>query len=371
MRPVPIHTVKSGIILGQNIFSENGDVLLKKGVILTDNLLQRILENNIFTIYVDDGFIDETIEDIVKPEVRQKALQSIKETFRHIESFSRDAESDTLGLKQRLSAKSMEKYMGKLRNVAESIVEDIGNSHQLMVNLVDIKNLNNHLYEHALQVAILATVVGVEMKLDKHQLYNLFLGAIVHDIGKLFIPKSLITKKPPYTKEELEYLKRHTTLGYDYLKEHFHFEAPARIVSLQHHECHDGTGYPKGTSGDNLHLFSKIVAVCNIYDNLVSDTPASPAITPHEALEFLMGNAGRCFDFKVIEVFTRKVNPYPPGTLVTLSSGAVACVIRETFNFPLRPTVQLIDLVQKKLDRQVIDLMEIKDLTIVGILHQF
>lgn len=369
MRPVTINSVKEGAILGQNIYSENGDILLKKGVILTDHLLLRIVENNIFTIYVDDGFIDVTIEDIVKPEVRQKALKSIKETFRHIESFGREAENDALGLKQRLKAKGMEKYMSKLKNITESIVEDIANSHQLMVNLVDIKNLNNHLYEHALQVAILATLVGIELKLDKHSLYNLFLGAVLHDIGKLFIPKDLLEKKPPYTQSELATLKSHTSRGYDYMKDHFHFEAPARIVSLQHHECCNGTGYPFGKNGDNLHLFSRIVAVCNTYDNLVSDSPSATAVTAHEALEFLMGNAGTCFDFKIVEVFTRKVNPYPPGTLVQLSTGDMACVIKETFNYPLRPVVQGIDLDKKQLNRQILDLMQVKDVTIVGILQ--
>lgn len=369
MRIVPVNSVTSGIALGKNIHSENGDILLKKGVILTDHLLERIIENNIFTIYVDDGFTDQTIEDIIRPEVRLKALKSIKETFKQIEGLTHTAQDEKGTLKQKLEAKHMEKYIGKLKGICEYIVEDISQSQQMMINLVDIKNLNSHQYEHALQVALLATVIGVEMRLDKHQLYNLFLGAVLHDIGKLFIPKDLLSRPSTLSQEENAMFKRHTLLGYDYLKENYHFEAPARIIALQHHECYDGTGYPRGTSKENLHLFSRIVAVCNTYDNLVSDTPDSPAINAHEALEFLMGNAGRCFDFKVIEVFTRKVNPYPVGTLVELSDGKAACVIKDTFNYPLRPTVQHIDFKQKKLLPEVVDLMAIKTITITGIIQ--
>ncbi len=369
MRIVPVNSVKSGVLLGQNIYSENGDILLKKGAYLTEHILQRIVENNIFTIYIDDGLIDQTIEDVIRPEVRIKAMRSIKETFKHIESFQKEMISDQTGLKQRLNAKQMEKYMGKLKGVCEFVVDDITKNQQLMINLVDIKNLNNHMYEHALQVAILSAVIGIEMRLDKHQLYNLFLGAMLHDIGKLFLPKALATQNAPLTIEESKALMGHVTMGYNYLKDNFQFEAPVRIIALQHHECFDGTGFPKGTSHDNLHVFSRIVSVCNAYDNMVSDVPGSPAITAHEALEFLMGNAGRCFDFKVIEVFTRKVNPYPVGTLVLLSNGLSACVVKDTANFPLRPVVQLLDMSQKKLDPQILDLMVVKDLTITSIIQ--
>ncbi len=368
MRIVPINSVSSGVQLGQNIHSVNGDILLKRGVVLTDQLLTRIRNNDIYTIYIDEGYTDEMIEDIIRPEVRQKAIQAIKETFKQVDSFSRDNLDDSPDLKKRLQAKGMEKYMLKLKNICDCIVDDISHTQHLMVNLVDIKNLSNHQYEHALSVAILSTVIGIEMKIDRHQLYNLFLGAILHDIGKLFISKELLTQKTPFTLEQLNQIRQHTQLGYHYLKENYHFEAPTRIVALQHHECWNGTGYPKGTSGENLHLFSRIVAVCNTYDNLVSDKPLSPAVSAHEAIEFIMGNAGQCFDFKIVEVFTRKINPYPVGTVVHLSNGLYAVVMKETPNFPLRPLVQVVDPILKKLLTAQYDLMIIKDLTILGVL---
>lgn len=368
MRIVPINSVSSGVQLGQNIHSVNGDILLKRGVVLTEQLLTRIRDNDIHTVYIDEGYTDEIIEDIIRPEVRQKAIQAIKETFKQVDSFNRDSLSESPDLKKRLQGKGMEKYMLKLKNICDGIVDDISHTQHLMVNLVDIKNLSNHQYEHALSVAILSTVIGIEMKIDRHQLYNLFLGAILHDIGKLFIPKELFTQKEPYTLEQLKQISKHTQLGYDYLKENYHFEASSRIVALQHHECCDGSGYPKGTSGDNIHLFSRIVAVCNVYDNMVSDKPMSPAISAHEAIEFLMGNAGQCFDFRIIEVFTRKINPYPVGTVVQLSNGQCAVVMKDTPSFPLRPVVQVVDPIMKKLLPVHYDLMSITDMTITGIL---
>jgi HD-GYP domain-containing protein (c-di-GMP phosphodiesterase class II) len=368
MRIVPVNSVSSGIVLGQNIYSDNGDILLKKGVVLTDNLLTRILENNIFTIYINDGYTDQEIEDVIRPEVREKALKAIRNTFKHIADFSQQEPGEMrLDLKRQLQQKSMSKYMKRLQAICEYIVDDISQSQQLMINLVDIKNLNAHLYQHSLSVAILSVVIGIELKLDKHSLYNLFLGAVLHDIGKLFIPKDIVNPNIPLQPTQHNALVKHPMLGYEYLKENYHFEAPMRVIALQHHEHFDGSGYPRGTSHDNLHLFSRIVAVCNAYDNLVSDTLFSPAVSPHEAIEYLMGNAGSLFDFQVIDVFCHKVNPYPVGTIVMLSTMVYAVVIKCTPNYPLRPIVQLVDFTTKKLVGTPIDLMVIKDITIIDV----
>jgi HD-GYP domain-containing protein (c-di-GMP phosphodiesterase class II) len=369
MRIIPINSVKKGTVLANNIFSENGDILLKKGVILTEHLIERVIENGIITVYIDDGYTDHEVLDVIQPEIRIKAMKAIKETFKQIENYNQQLENQVDGFNKKIQMKSMEKYVGKLKSITQFIVDDISNSHQLMINLVDIKNLNNYLYEHALSVAILSTVVGIELRLTKHQLYNLFLGAMVHDIGKLFIDKSLISQKEPYSLQQQEAYDQHTKIGYEYLKENYNFEAPARIISLQHHECFDGTGYPKGMEGDSIHLFSRIVAVCNTYDEMVSDTPQAVGIPVNEAIEFLMGNAGACFDFKVVEVFTRKVNPYPIGTLVELSNNEVYLVTANHANFPMRPTVQKVNTRTKSLLNEIIDLMEVKDLVIQKIVY--
>lgn len=364
MRIVPINSVTSGSVLANNIFSENGDILLKKGVILTKNLIDRIVDNGVYTVYIDDGYTDHEIVDIIQPEVRLKAMKAIKETFTQIENYNKQLESQVDSFSKKIQMKSMGKYVSKLKGIAEFIVDDISNSRQLMINLVDIKNLNNYLYEHSLSVAILSTVVGLEMRLNKHQLYNLFLGAMVHDIGKLFINKNLISQSDPYNVEEQKAVDKHTEMGYEYLKENYNFEAPARLISLQHHECFDGTGYPKGMQGDSIHIFSRIVAVCNTYDMMVSDTPQQAAIPVNEALEYIMGNAGSCFDFNVVEIFSRKVNPYPIGTLVELSNGEIHLVIGDNPNFPLRPIVQKVNTELRTLENKAIDLMKVTDIVI-------
>jgi len=367
MRIVPINSVLDGAILANNIFSENGDILLKKGVVLTRHLIDRIVDNGVYTVYVNDGYSDTEIHDIIEPEVRQKATQAIKKSFKQISHFNVQMNGQVDSFKKKLEMKSMDKYLGRLKSISEYIVDDIANSRQLMINLVDIKNVNNYLYEHSLSVAILATVIGIELKLNKHQLYNLFLGSVLHDVGKLFISKDILNQTDPYSIDQQNEFDSHTRKGYDYLKENYNFEIPARLISLQHHECVDGTGFPLGMEGDSIHIFSRIVAVCNTYDNMISDTPQQAAIPVNEALEFIMGNAGACFDFKIVDIFTRKINPYPVGTLVELSNGQFGVVIQDHANYPLRPIVQRIQLESKKVLDEYFDLMIIKDIVIKNI----
>lgn len=369
MRIVPINSVKEGAALADNLYSENGDILLKKGVVLSDKLIERIRANGISSLYVHDGFINEEIHDIIKPEVKQKAIKAIRETFKQIEDFNTQMLSQTSSFKKRIHIKSMDNYLLKIKGISEYIVDDISLSHQLMVNLVDIKNLNNYLYQHALNVALLSTVVGIEMRLNKHQLYNLFIGAVLHDIGKLFIDPQIMEHQANLSEDDKLVLQEHTQLGYRYLCDNYHFEAPTKLIALEHHEHVDGTGYPKGLDEHVIHKFAKIVAVCNCYDDLTSDTPEHTAIPAHEALEYIMANGGTKFDFDVVEIFTRKVNPYPVGTIVKLSDNNDYIVIKATPNFPTRPTVKQVDLIAKKsLDKQI-NLLERNDLVVSSVIQ--
>lgn len=367
MRIVPTNCVSGEAYLAKHIYNETGNILLKKGTKLTETLLKRIEENSIYTIYIDDGYSTAEIQDLVRPELKVKAIQTLKETFTFIEkSFAQDKKTD-LGLRKQLTLKSMEKYISGLKAVSEMIIEEISSNHQLMINLVDIKNLNNYTYEHSLNVAVLSLIVAIEMKLSSKELSQLFLGALLHDVGKTLLPKDLVNKPEPYTEDEEALMRAHVMLGYDYLKENFSFTNACKMSVLQHHERHDGTGYPRSLPGSVIHKFAKIIAIADSYDNMTSDTPQKRALPPNEALEYIMGASDSHFDYDIATVFTRKIIPYPEGTLVHLSNGEYGVVTGVNINYPMRPIVKILEKDVPMSQLKVVDLMTDMNLTILNI----
>lgn len=368
MRIIPINCVTQETTLAKTIFNDKGNILLRQGTILTKSLLQKIKQSGVNTIYIDDGYSDIEIEDVIKPELRQAAVKSIKDTFKAIEhDLNKRMEGDQ-HLQKRLKAKVMSKYVESLKGISDAIIDDILKSRGLLVNIIDIKHVGDYAYEHALNVAILSLITGIEMRLKRHDLLTLFIGAILHDVGKVFIDKEVLEAGEDRTEIQQLLYQTHVDQGYNYLKENKGFSATSKIIIIQHHEHYDGTGYPHGTHGEAIHRNARIVSICNTYDKLTSDAPNSPAVPANEAIEYIMGNAGREFDFDIANVFVRKINPYPIGTLVELSDTRKAVVKDTNLDFPLRPIVQVLELVYgivKK--KEFIDLMVVSDITIVKI----
>jgi putative nucleotidyltransferase with HDIG domain len=295
---------------------------------------------------------------------------AIKDTFQSIEKANNSLFQENIDFQKKIIAKSMEKYVINLRDISKRIVEEILSNRSLMINLVDIKNIDNYTYEHSLNVAILSLVLSIELKLPRSELYKVFIGALLHDIGKAFLPASITKKRTPLTEEEEEIMKEHTKLGYEYLKESYGVDPKSRLVCLQHHELSNGSGYPSGYNSSQIHKFSKIVAIANIYDEMTSDSPNARAVPPNEAIEFLYASAGTLFDFDLVEMFSRKINPYPEGTLVDLSNGKIGIVKSVNLNFPLRPVVKIFE--HKKSIRNLteVDLMKETNITILKIRYE-
>lgn len=371
MRIVPLNCVPPEATLAKTIYNANGNILLRRGTTLTPSLLDKIKASDINTVYVDDGYCDEEIHDIIQPEVRAKAVKTIKETFRAMEEDIKKTLDISRDFNRRLQKRAMSKYMEKLKGITEAILEDIMNSHHLMVNIIDIKHLGEYMYEHALNVAILSLVIGMELRMSKHELFTLFTGAVLHDIGKVFMDPDVLDMGDSMTEAGAEVYKTHPEEGYNYLKENKGFAATAKIIIIQHHEHVDGTGFPHGTHDGAIHRNARIVAICNTYDKMTSDAKNSPAVPANEAIEYIMGNAGTKFDFDLVNIFVKKVNPYPVGTLVDLSNNKTAVVIDTNVDLPLRPVVQVLEVVNKEvIKRECYDLLDKTDITIKRIRYK-
>lgn len=371
MRLIPIECVKPTCFLARTLYDDDGKILLREGATLTEKILKKIKDMQIYSLYIIDEYSDKEISDVISPELRQKSVQLVKDIFENSEHIKlANVEFSSLDSKETFDMlKKKEDYLDSLRDLSEDICQNILNNKDISVGLVDIKTMDNYTYQHSVNVATLAVVLGIGIALPKSKLVELCIGALLHDIGKVFVGKEIIQKPAGLTDEEFEIIKTHPRLGYEYIKKIPNIKTSCKMVVLQHHERVDGTGYPNALFDEDIHLLAKIVSIADVYDALTSDRPYKRAMCPSDAFEFILSKAGSMFDFGLTKIFSRIMVPYPEDTLIRLSTNSVAIVTKTHPIYPLRPMVKILKDTNPNLIGKHIDLADVLSIVITEIVY--
>lgn len=323
MRKINISNCEPGMILGRAIF--NGSLnLLQEGVVLTQTYINRLEELGISEIYIEDEFSENiAVTDVVKEETRRQTIEFIKESMENFSSMEFINSAEAIALVNR-------------------IMDEILNSDDVLVNLMDIKTCDAYTYAHCVNVCILSIITGMKLSLNDSQLRELGIGALLHDIGKVMIPNEILLKKAALTEDEYSVIKLHSLYGYNILKRVPQISDAAARVALDHHERYDGKGYPNGLKKDQIHIYSRIVAITDIFDALTSDRIYRKKIGTNHAIEYLTVMAAPSLDLQVLNSFVELIPPYPVGTGVVLNNGEKGVVIKVNKSFPTRPIVRVV-----------------------------
>lgn len=315
MRYVHIDNVEPGEYLGRTIFSGNGAVLLSDGVQLTVYMINTLNRIGVTMIYIKDPlFEDIEIIDIVSEETKRAVMQRMGQTFDSIRS-GKDFNTRNINVS------------------IDSLLDEIMKNKDVLVQLSDIRTKDNEMYVHALNVSMMSALIGIQMEMPMNQLRELVIGAMLHDIGKV----ELITDD---ASEDLK--KHHTWRGFELLKNKRELSLLIAHVAFQHHEKMNGSGLPREMQGDQIHLYARIVAVANTYDNLLFDLSLGRRMMPHEACEHMMVLAGEELDREIVIQFLRTISVYPTGTSVKLSSKETGVVVGQHRGLPGRPVVRVV-----------------------------
>ncbi len=328
MRYVPIYCIRDGAILGKTIYGNSGEILLTNGTALRASYITRLITLGIQGAYITDPLShDLEIASVLSDELRVKTVQGVKSAF--LQSSMNSADNRKTERQAQLMHKS-----------AEDIVDEILAQSNVIMNMVDIKVYDDYTFYHCLNVTVLSVLVGLSLDYSREKLVKIAYAALLHDIGKVFIPVDIINKPGKLTDEEYEIVKKHPVDGYLYLREKYGMtEISARGV-YQHHERFDGGGYPKALAGGDISEFGRIIAVCDVYDALISTRSYRKGLFAVEAMEYVMGGSGRLFDPNIVQQFVRKVALFPVGTSVKLSNGVIALVLENFEGYAQRPKLR-------------------------------
>jgi len=220
-----------------------------------------------------------------------------------------------------------------------SLMED----QEATMHLVNMKGKSESTYFHAINVTILALMLGKQLGLDKQQMEDLGTGALFHDLGYSEIPDKILLKKEALNRAELNFFQMHPEYGVRQAEQIGTIPSEAVRVIEQHHEMIDGSGYPKGLREHQISELAQIVAIVNAYDNLCNQKDASKSCSPYEAISILFAKEKHKFNKKKITLFISNMGVYPPGTVVKLSDETIAVVMSINPNALLSPKVMLYD----------------------------
>jgi len=201
---------------------------------------------------------------------------------------------------------------------------------------------DNYTFSHSTNVTIYTLAMAMKMGYNDKQLNEIGMGSMLHDIGKVVIPKEILNKPGKLTDEEFALVKEHPTFGFELLRKEHSISLLSAHCAFQHHEKLDGTGYPRGLKGNEIHEYGKVMAIADVFDALTSNRSYRSAMLPHTAMEIIFAGANTHFDANLIRVFQQSVATYPEGVTVKLNTGEEGVVIKYEFSAPARPLVRII-----------------------------
>ena len=211
-----------------------------------------------------------------------------------------------------------------------------------LLSLTSLKNYSEHTYTHSVNVCVLTLAIAYASGVTEDEASVIGVGGLMHDIGKSMIPLEILDKPGPLSDEERKLIMNHPVESERILREMGNMPEAAIAIAGQHHEKVNGSGYPRGLTGDQMHSFASMSAVADVYDALTSPRPYKPGLPPYIALRVVFDGKGTEFDTGVVETFIKSLGIYPVGSFVKLNTSEMGVVTEVNPEDSLRPKVGVI-----------------------------
>jgi len=190
--------------------------------------------------------------------------------------------------------------------LVDEILNSIARNPVALIGLARLKNADDYTFMHSVSVCGLMIALAKQLGLDAQQVREAGMGGLLHDLGKTMSPKEMLNKPGELTKDEFALIKHHPLEGHKLLLDGSGFTEVITDICLHHHEKVDGSGYPEGLTGDQISLFAKMSAVCDVYDAITSNRPYKSAWDPAEAICCMAEWRGH-FDQVVFQAFVKQI----------------------------------------------------------------
>lgn len=229
-----------------------------------------------------------------------------------------------------------------VQQTVREIVDTLEMNQAALLGLTVIKNYDQYLFTHSVNVCILTVCLVRALELPEAQLHHVGTAALLHDIGMTQVPAEVQARPGPLGPEQWTYIRRHPIEGARILSNTEGAPKLSVIVTYEHHIHYNRSGYPTLVRDRMPNPISLAVGITNYFDAMTSIRPYRPALLPDEAVAEMLRGSGTDFHPAMLDRFVKLLGVFPPGTMVRLDTGEFAVVLKNNPQDPLRPHVRIV-----------------------------
>ena len=332
-----------GMRIDQTVVDRMGRNLIVKGAELDDYIIDSLIKLGIMTVYIQDGEYDEDDPDKVLTPIAKKQVERLRTADRSKVTLSDSVRKRVSeGIQYIYNNADSSEIVSATNNIASELMSVISQNNAVAIDINALKTSDEYTFKHSVDVATISMVLAKQQGLSRKEIYEIGVAGLLHDVGKTKIPNEILNKPGRLDDEEFAIMKQHSVYGYHMIKDRPEFNNGICLGVLQHHEKMNGKGYPLGFDANKICPYAKILTVADIYDALVTERPYKSAFTQKDAIEMIMSMTDE-LDMNAMKSFLESMILYPVDSLVTLSNGERARVVKNNPNYILRPTVVAVE----------------------------
>ncbi len=331
--------LKEGMRIDQSVVNASGKAMIEKGAYLDDFYIEYLQKKGVGGVYIQEGEPDPDELELQIPQYTKDLIEKSRVEDRTKVTLTESVRKRVgEGIQFLYNNTDAGNFSEITDNVANELMKTITDNDAVAVDINMLKVSDEYTFKHSVDVATMAMVIAKKYGLSDKEIRDLGVSGLLHDVGKSKIPNEVLNKPGKLTDEEFALMKQHTLFGFNILKKRNEFSNAIMCGVLQHHEKINGRGYPLGNSAGKIHTYAKIIAVADIYDALVTERPYKKAFAKNTAIEMIMTMTDE-LDLNIMRSFLGSVILYSVDSIVQLSNGEAAKVVKNSLENCLRPTV--------------------------------
>lgn len=329
--------LKPGMKIDQTVVDRLGRNLVIRGSVLDEYIIDSLLKLGIMSVYVQDGeYEPEPVE--VSP-AAQKNIEKLRTADRSKVNLSASVRKRVAeGIQFIYNNTESQELSDATESIASDLMNAIETNNAIAIDINALKTSDEYTFKHSVDVATISMIVAKKQGFSRDQIREIGIAGLLHDIGKTKIPLEILNKPARLDDDEFAIMKQHSVFGYELARDKKDFNAAITLGILQHHEKMNGKGYPLGVEGDKICPYAKVLSVADIYDALVTERPYKSAFSQRDAVEMIMAMTAE-LDMTAMQSFLESMILYPVDSIVELSNGEKARVVKNSPFYILRPTV--------------------------------
>lgn len=331
-----------GEIIAEDLYDAAGTLIISRNAVINEYVIDKLFHFGITSIAVFNSPLD------IKEETKKQSYVEFKISYQENVDSVKEVLADL--------ASGKELNFEKVDNLSNSLFSKVSKNYYVVDCLNEMRTMDEYTYYHGINVSIYAMLLAKWLNLSERQVKDVTLAGILHDLGKARIPEAILNKKGALLPEEYEKVKEHSVLGYNIVKSNPQLSKAIIKVVLMHHEREDGSGYPLGVTGDKLNLYTKIIAVADVYDAMTSERAYRQRFTPFETFREFENTGYGKFDTRIMLTFLANIANFYSGAKVRMNTGEAGEIVYVPPHDISHPVV--------KINNKYIDTAKYKEFTI-------